>query len=186
MRDTRYLFCFAAIFIGAPSCGPGLAEQQRKPSTPPTSALLSQPMAHDEIMGLVRKRVELALSCDKTTNICKLAKDMSNTSPFAAGLTLYTTGASAHELSSKAASGLLTQSEVRAFLNQKTIGVLPAAVEDSAASSSLKLLRSPALAKTGRAAAVAGAVLLSYSAYEYFFGSTDAPPDTHPTPQPKP
>jgi hypothetical protein len=117
----------------------------------------------------------LNLACPKDAQFhsCRLVDSLTNLPPGEAGLTLYATGSKSAELSRLATEGLLTPSDVRAVINEKTIGILPEAVEAGAAERAIGVLANSGIAKTGRAAAVVGAVLMTYAAYQYFFPSED-------------
>lgn len=117
----------------------------------------------------------LSLSCPTDTKVqpCRLVNDLTSVPPGSAGLTLYLSGSKAADLSRQAADGRLTQASVRAVLQEKTIGLLPEAIESKAAATAIRTIEMPALAKSGRVAVVVGAALMSYAAYQYFFPPED-------------
>ncbi len=117
----------------------------------------------------------LNVACPKDGQFhsCRLVDSLTNLPPGEAGLALYATGSKSAELSRLATEGLLRPSDVRAVINEKTIGILPEAVEAGAAERAVGVLANSGIAKTGRAAAVVGAVLMTYAAYQYFFPGED-------------
>ncbi len=127
----------------------------------------------------VTKPAALSIACPQQgqTGICHLVDSMANVSAGDAGLTLYLTGSHSAYLSKRAATGLLTSDEVRGLISEKTIGILPKAVEASAVS----VLARSAIAKTGRGAAVAGMVLMTYAAFQYFYPPKDKPTESSST-----
>ncbi len=117
--------------------------------------------------------VTVACPKDDHFHTCRVINDLTNVGPGQAGVTLYLGGSRSAELSKRAAEGLLTSGEVRGLLNSKTIGLLPEAVEITAADRAVGALASSGIAKTGRGAAVVGVALMTYAAYEYFFGKDE-------------
>jgi hypothetical protein len=122
------------------------------------------------------KPVTVACPKDDHFHTCKVVDSLTDLGPGQIGATLYLGGSRSAELSQRASSGLLTSTEVRGLLSEKTIGLLPQAVETSAADRAVGILARSGIAKAGRGAAVVGVALMTYAAYEYFFG-TDAKPD---------
>jgi hypothetical protein len=120
--------------------------------------------------------VTVACPKDDHFHTCKVVDSLTDLGPGQIGATLYLGGSRSAELSQRASSGLLTSTEVRGLLSEKTIGLLPQAVETSAADRAVGILARSGIAKAGRGAAVVGVALMTYAAYEYFFG-TDAKPD---------
>jgi hypothetical protein len=121
----------------------------------------------------------LNVSCPKEgeTGFCHLVNSLTDVSPGGAGATLYLGGSQAAYLSKRAASGLLTSEEIRGLINEKTIGILPEAVETSAADGAISVLARSAIAKTSRGAAAVGVVLMTYAAYRYFYPEQEKPAD---------
>lgn len=124
---------------------------------------------------IAKAETKLNLVCPKETQAqpCRMIDDISSVPPGSAGLTLYVTGAKAADLSRQAAEGKLTQATVRTVLQEKAIGLLPEVVERGTASVAVNAISLPAIAKTGRAAAVVGAVLMTYATYQYFFPAAE-------------
>jgi hypothetical protein len=117
--------------------------------------------------------VNVACPKDGQFHSCRLVNSLTSIPPGEAGLALYATGSKSAELSRLASEGLLTPSEVRSIINEKTIGILPEAIETGAAEKAIGVLANSGIAKSGRAAAVVGAVLMTYAAYQYFFPLED-------------
>jgi hypothetical protein len=124
----------------------------------------------------------LSVACPKDGQFhsCRVVDSLSNINPGEAGLTLYVTGTHSAELSKRAAQGLLTSNDVRGLISEKTIGILPEAVETSAADHAVGILARSGIAKAGRGAAVMGIALMTYAAYQYFFTKDDKPPEPKP------
>lgn len=139
---------------------PGLGQQPFKPAVPTLSR--EAPAA-----------ITVACPQDDHFHTCRVISDLTNVGPGQAGVTLYLGGSRSAELSKRAAEGLLTSGEVKGLLSEKTIGLLPKAVEMSAADRAVGALANSAVAKTGRGAAVVGVALMTYAAYQYFFGKDD-------------
>lgn len=154
---------------GANHTLPGLGQQPLKPVVPALPA--ETPAA-----------VTVACPKDDHFHTCRVIDDLTNVGPGQAGVTLYLGGSRSAELSRRAAEGLLTSGEVKGLLSEKTIGLLPKAVEITAADRAVGVLASSGIAKTGRGAAVVGVALMTCAAYEYFFGQDEKAQDqTAPT-----
>ena len=138
------------------------AEQAAQPS-PPVA-----PAAHSP--------VTVACPKDDHFHSCNVVSSLTELGPGQVGATLSLGGSRSADLSRRASEGLLTSSELKGLLSEKTIGLLPEAVETSAADRAVGVLARSGIAKAGRGAAVVGVALMTYAAYEYFFG-TDKKPD---------
>ncbi len=149
---------------GADRTLPGLAQQPLKPVVP-------------ALPGETPAAVTVACPKDDHFRTCRVISDLTNVGPGQAGVTLYLGGSRSAELSRRAAEGLLTSGEVKGLLSEKTIGLLPKAVEMTAADRAVGVLASSGIAKTGRGAAVVGVALMTYAAYEYFFGKDEKTED---------
>ena len=146
------------------------------PNPPLTSPA---PAAATPTLTLTPTPTPVNVSCPKDgqTGFCHLVNSMTDVSPGGAGATLYLGGSQAAYLSKRAASGLLTSEEIRGLINEKTIGILPEAVETSAADGAISVLARSAIAKTSRGAAAVGVVLMTYAAYRYFYPEQEKPAD---------
>ncbi|MFT3730918.1 MAG: hypothetical protein QM780_05740 [Hyphomicrobium sp.] len=142
-----------------------------KPATPLATPVLPTPPPRP-----------LTVACPKDDHFhsCRLIENLTDVGPGQVGATLYLGGSHSAELSRKAAQGILTSGEVKALISEKTIGLLPQAVETSAADRAVGVLAKSGIAKAGRGAAVVGVALMTYAAYEYFFGGDDAPTEKKP------
>lgn len=149
---------------GADRTLPKLGQQPLKPAVPAQPPPAPAP-------------VTVACPKDDHFHTCRLIDDLTNVGPGQAGVTLYLGGSRSAELSRRAAEGLLTSGEVKGLLNEKTIGLLPEAVEITAANRAVGALANSGIAKTGRGAAVVGVALMTYAAYEYFFGKDEKAED---------
>jgi hypothetical protein len=121
----------------------------------------------------------LTVACPKDDHFhtCHVIDSLTDIGPGQVGATLYLGGSRSAELSKKASQGLLMSGEVKGLISEKTIGLLPEAVETSAAERAVGVLAKSGIAKTGRGAAVVGVALMTYAAYEYFFGKSEKPAD---------
>ncbi len=136
------------------------------PSPPPTHPVAAAAMP-----------TPVNISCPKEGHVgfCHMVDSLTDVSPGGAGATLYLGGSQAAYLSKRAASGLLTSEEIRGLINEKTIGILPEALETSAADGAISMLARSAIAKTSRGAAAVGVVLMTYAAYRYFYPEKETP-----------
>lgn len=155
---------------GADHTLPNFGQQPLKPAVPAPPLAAPAP-------------VTVACPKDEHFHTCRVIDDLTSVGPGQAGVTLYLGGSRSAELSKRAAEGLLTSGEVKGLLSEKTIGLLPKAVEMSAADRAVGALASSGIAKTGRGAAVVGVALMTYAAYEYFFGKDEKTEDQAPPPK---
>lgn len=175
-----------------PLCGlTGSATSCRLFALPDTSATGTSPLLRNADPFLVKRNgatvaaaplvppapVTVACPKDERFHTCKLVDSLTDLGPGQIGATLYLGGSRSAELSKRASAGLLTSTEVKGLLSEKTIGLLPRAVETSAADRAVGILARSGIAKAGRGAAVVGVALMTYAAYEYFFGDDKKPDD---------
>ena len=164
--------CFITLIAGAVPAAvtaeePNLFAEHRHFIPPSESALAD--FLKDKNLPVVPKQLSLSCPTGTTVQPCRLVNDIASVPPGSAGLTLYLSGSKAADLSQQAVDGRLTQESVRSVLRERTIGVLPEAVERKAAATAIRIMETPALVKTGKAAVVVGAALMTYAAYDYFF-----------------